>query len=62
VALGGGGSEGGRVGGEERRYASIKRTTPRPRGHLRGRCNRLLGLNPHDEMHTPGSGAVIADE
>jgi len=59
VALGGGGIEGGRVVGKSDAYASDPADNPYGPEDLCATVYSLLGLNPHDEMHTPEGRPVM---
>ena len=59
VALGGGGIEGGRVVGKSDVYAQDPADNPYGPEDLCATVYSLLGLNPHDEMHTPEGRPVM---
>lgn len=59
VALGGGGIQGGRVIGKSDAIASDPAEDPFGPEDLCATTYSLLGLNPHDEMHTPEGRPVM---
>jgi len=59
VALGGGGIEGGRVVGRSDATASDPADNPYGPEDLCATVYSLLGINPHDEMHTPEGRPVM---
>ncbi len=59
VALGGGGIEGGRVVGKSDAYASDPADNPYGPEDLCATVYSLLGMNPHDELHTPEGRPIM---
>ena len=59
VALGGGGIQGGRVVGTSDRHASDPAENPYGPEDLCATVYNLMGINPHDEMHTPEGRPVM---
>jgi hypothetical protein len=59
VALGGGGIQGGRVVGQSDKIASDPADSPYGPEDLCATVYSLLGISPHDEMHTPEGRPVM---
>jgi uncharacterized protein (DUF1501 family) len=59
VALGGGGIQGGRVVGKSDKIASDPADNPYGPEDLCATVYSLLGISPHDEMHTPEGRPVM---
>ena len=59
VALGGGGIQGGRVVGASDRMAQDPAESPYGPEDLCATTYHLLGINPHEEMHTPEGRPVM---
>jgi len=59
VALGGGGLEGGRVVGRSDPIASDPADNPYGPEDLCATVYSMLGINPHDEMHTPEGRPIM---